>query len=146
MVGGIEAAPADAAATEEGRMKRFAAVFAGALALAALPQIASAEGRFTTFKLPDGNYPHDVSPGPNGTVLYSDQRRGGVGIVDPKTGKVEKVAFGEGSAPHGVITGPDGKVWLTDGGLNAIVAFEPATKKVTLYRLPDDTGYTNLNT
>ena len=51
-------------------MNRFAAVFAGALALAAIPQAASAEsGRFTTFTLPAGNYPHDVAPGPNGTIF-----------------------------------------------------------------------------
>lgn len=128
-------------------MKRLAAVLAGALALAALANMASAEsGRFTTFKLPDGNYPHDVAPGPNGTVFYADQRRGGIGIVDPRTGSVEKVPFGEGSAPHGVFVGPDGKAWLTDGGLNAMVSYDPATKKVTIYRLPEDTGYTNLNT
>lgn len=128
-------------------MKRLAAILAGALALAALPQIASSGGgRFATFKLPDGNYPHDVAPGPNGTIFYADQRRGGIGIVDPKTGKVEKVPFGEGSAPHGVFVGPDGKAWLTDGGLNAMVSYDPATKKVAIYRLPEDTGYTNLNT
>lgn len=133
-------------------MKRHAAAFAAlafasALAVAALPPIAAAdEGRFAIFKLPDGNYPHDVSPGPDGLVFYADQRRGGIGIVDPKTGKVEKVPFGEGSAPHGVFTGPDGKAWLTDGGLNAIVSYDPATKKVAIYKLPEDTGYTNLNT
>ena len=133
-------------------MKRHAAAFAAlgfvsALAIAALPPVAAAdEGRFATFKLPPGNYPHDVSPGPDGLVFYADQRRGGIGIVDPKTGKVEKVPFGEGSAPHGVFTGPDGKAWLTDGGLNAIVSYDPATKKVAIYKLPEDTGYTNLNT
>jgi virginiamycin B lyase len=130
-------------------MKRLVIILAGALilALAVLPNVAgAAEGRFATFKLPDGNYPHDVSPGPNGTIFYADQRRGGIGIVDPKTGKVEKVPFGEGSAPHGVITGPDGKAWLTDGGLNAMVSYDPATKKVSIYKLPEDTGYTNLNT
>jgi virginiamycin B lyase len=128
-------------------MKRFTVALAGALALAAVSAPASAdESRFTVFKLPDGNYPHDVSPGPDGLVFYADQRRGGIGIVDPKTGKVEKVPFGEGSAPHGVFTGPDGKAWLTDGGLNAIVSYDPATKKVAIYKLPEDTGYTNLNT
>src|SRR5262245_62158778 len=95
----------------EGFMKRF--VLAAALALA-VPQLAAAtDSRYTIFKLPEGNYPHDVSPGPNGTIFYADQRAGGIGIVDPKTGKVEKVPFGDGSKPHGVITGPDGKAWLT---------------------------------
>ncbi len=130
-------------------MKRLIIILAGALilALAVLPQIAAAaEGRFTIFSLPNGNYPHDVSPGPNGTIFYADQRAGGIGIVDPKTGKIEKVPFGGDSRPHGVITGPDGKAWLTDGGQNAIVSYDPATKKVTVYKLPEGTGYTNLNT
>ena len=129
-------------------MNRFAVVLAGTLALAAgaLAPAANAEDRFQTFKLPQGNYPHDVAPGPNGTIFYSDQRRGGLGIVDPKTGSVEKVALGPDSSPHGVIAGPDGKAWVTDGGQNAIVSYDPKTKKVAVYKLPEDSGYTNLNT
>src|SRR6185436_12646589 len=103
-------------APEEDLMNRFTAILAGAVLLGALPQVAGADGRFTTFKLPAGDYPHDVAPGPNGLVYYSDQRNGGLGIVDPKTGKVEKVKWGDGSAPHNVMVGPDGKAWLTDGG------------------------------
>ena len=55
-----------------------------------------------------------------------------------------------GSSPHGVIAGPDGAVWLTDGGQNAIVRvdprIEPKTRAVKLWQLPEDSGYTNLNT
>ena len=129
-------------------MNRFAVVLAGTLALAAgaLAPTANAEDRFQTFKLPQGNYPHDVAPGPNGTIFYSDQRRGGLGIVDPKTGSVEKVALGPDSSPHGVIAGPDGKAWVTDGGQNAIVSYDLKAKKVAVYKLPEDSGYTNLNT
>jgi virginiamycin B lyase len=125
-------------------------LLAGALALgmaaAPLATAGADNGRYQVFALPDGNYPHDVSPGPDGTIYYADQRRGGLGILDPRTGKVEKVSVGEGSAPHGVITGPGDSAWLTDGGLNAIVSYDPKTKKVTVYKLPEDTGYTNLNT
>jgi virginiamycin B lyase len=116
-----------------------------ALAFAAVPA-ASDGGRYQSFKLPAGDYPHDVAPGPDGTVYYADQKNGGLGIVDPQTGNVEKVKIGEGSAPHGVISGPGESAWLTDGGLNAIVSYDPKTKKVTIYKLPEDTGYTNLNT
>jgi len=127
---------------------RTASAVAIALALlaGAAPGAAAEAARFQAFTLPAGDYPHDVSPGPNGTIYYADQRRGGLGIVDPKTGKVEKVALGPGSSPHGVITGPGDTAWLTDGGQNAIVSYDPATKKVTIYRIPEDTGYTNLNT
>ena len=72
--------------------------------------------------------------------------KGVLGIVDPKTGKIERIALGEGSSPHGVITGPGDVAWLTDGGQNAIVSYDPKTKKVTVYKLPEARGYTNLNT
>jgi len=45
-----------------------------------------------------------------------------------------------------VITGPEGKAWITDSGQNAIVSFDPATREVAVHPLPEDTGYTNLNT
>jgi virginiamycin B lyase len=45
-----------------------------------------------------------------------------------------------------VIAGPDGNAWITDSGQNAIVRYVPATGAVTVWRLPEDTGYANLNT
>jgi virginiamycin B lyase len=45
-----------------------------------------------------------------------------------------------------VIQGPDGAAWITDGGQNAIVRFDPKTEQVKVWKLPEDTGYTNLNT
>jgi virginiamycin B lyase len=114
-----------------------------ALTLAATAQ---AQEKVEFFQVPDGARPHDVSPAPDGKVWYTAQRQGALGILDPTTGEVEQVALGEGSAPHGVITGPDGLAWITDGGQNAIVSFDPASRKVTVFPLPEDTGYTNLNT
>ena len=45
-----------------------------------------------------------------------------------------------------MIVGPDGAPWITDGGLNAIVRVDPSTEAVTLFPLPESSGYTNLNT
>jgi virginiamycin B lyase len=98
------------------------------------------------FDLPAGARPHDVAPGPDGSVWYTAQRQGALGILDPATGDVEQVPLGDGSAPHGVIAGPDGAAWITDGGLNAIVRYDPTSREVTRYPLPEDTGYANLNT
>jgi virginiamycin B lyase len=69
-----------------------------------------------------------------------------LGVLDPKTGASKMVKLGEGSAPHGVITGKDGKAWIADGGQNAVVSYDPQTQKVAVYKLPEDTGYTNMNT
>jgi virginiamycin B lyase len=93
-----------------------------------------------------GARPHDVAPAPDGSVWYTAQRQGALGILDPATGDVEQVPLGDGSAPHGVIAGPDGAAWITDGGLNAIVRYDPTSREVTRYPLPEDTGYANLNT
>jgi len=99
-----------------------------------------------TFPLPNQTYIHDVAPGPAGQVFWTAQSDGKLGILDSKTGANKFVALGPDSAPHGVITGKDGKAWIADGGQNAIVSYDPKTEKVAVYKLPGDTGYTNLNT
>jgi virginiamycin B lyase len=103
-------------------------------------------GNVRVFNVPAGTRPHDVAPAPDGRVWYTAQRTGKLGILDPKTGKIEEVPLGEGAAPHGVIQGPDGAAWITDGGLNAIVRYDPKTRAVKVWRLPADFPDSNLNT
>jgi virginiamycin B lyase len=122
------------------RSLAFAAILAAAVAAPALAQ------QVQVYQLPEGAYPHDVAPAPDGKVWYSAQRNGALGILDPATGKAREVKLGPKSAPHGVIQGPDGAAWLTDGGQNAIVRVDPKTEEVKAFKLPGDTGYTNLNT
>ena len=98
------------------------------------------------FELPKGSRPHDVAPAPDGKIWYTAQRQGALGILDPATGEVRQVPLGPESAPHGVIQGPDGMAWITDGGQNAIVRYNPASGKLDVWKLPEDTGYANLNT
>ncbi len=117
-----------------------AALFAFALAAAAAEPV--------YFDVARGAHPHDVAAAPaaGGSVYYTAQSTGKLGILDPKTSKYDEVPLGGGSAPHGVVVGPDGTVWITDGGQNAIVRFDPATRAVRVFPLPADAGYTNLNT
>ena len=121
-------------------MKLFALLFVTAPALA---QVTVQES-----PLPKGHHVHDVwaDPAPNGPVYFSAQGSGHLGILNPQSGKVELVALGRGSAPHGVVLGPDGAAWLTDGGQNAIARVDSKTRAVKLWKLPDDSGYANLNT
>ena len=100
------------------------------------------------FDVVKGAQPHDVAaaPTPGGPVYYTAQRTGKLGILDPKSGKVEEISLGARSSPHGVIVGPDGAAWITDSGQNAIVRVDPATRAVRVWPLPEDTGYTNMNT
>jgi virginiamycin B lyase len=99
------------------------------------------------YKVPSGHRVHDVwaDPSPGGPVWISAQGSGNLGILDPKSEKIEFVPLGSGSAPHGVIADKQG-VWLTDGGQNAIVRVDPKTRAVKKWPLPEGTGYANLNT
>jgi virginiamycin B lyase len=113
-----------------------------------LPLTAAAQVAVQEYPVPRGHRIHDVwaDAAPNGPVWFSAQGSGNLGILDPKSGKVEFVPLGQGSAPHGVIAGADGAPWLTDGGQNAIVRVDPKTREVKAWKLPQDSGYTNLNT
>jgi len=98
------------------------------------------------FPVPRGAHPHDVAPAPDGSVWYTAQSQGAIGVLDSKTGQTKQFPLGNDSAPHGVIIGPDRAAWVTDGGQNAIARVDPATKAVKLYPLPKDFPDANLNT
>lgn len=98
------------------------------------------------FQLPAGSHPHDAAPGPEGQIWYTAQQQGALGIIDIATGTYRQVPLGPESAPHGVVQGPDGMAWITDGGQNAILRYDPRTETIDVWKLPEDSGYTNLNT
>ena len=98
------------------------------------------------YPVPSGAHPYDVAPAPDGTVWYTAQHQGALGLLDPKTGKTIQIALGPDSAPHGVIVGPDRAAWVTDGGQNAIVRVDPATRAVRRFPLPQGFDNANLNT
>jgi len=115
-----------------------------ALALSACSGARAAEIKY--FAMPSGAHPHDVAPAADGTVWYTAQAQGSIGILDPKTGKTVQIALGPDSAPHGVIVGADQAAWVTDGGQNAIVRVDSLTHAVKLFPLPKDFAEANLNT
>jgi virginiamycin B lyase len=117
-----------------------------AIAVLAMGSAAQADNQATYFPVNAGAHPHDVAAAPDGTVWYTAQSQGALGILDPKSGKVEQVSLGKGAAPHGVIVGPDGAAWITEGGQNAIARFDPKSKEVKLFPLPKGFENANLNT
>jgi virginiamycin B lyase len=98
------------------------------------------------YDVPPGSHPHDVAPAPDGSIWYTAQGIGELGRLDPETGETHHIPLGAGSQPHGVIVGPDGDAWVTDSGLNAIVRVDEETETVTVFALPQGSGYANLNT
>lgn len=117
-----------------------------AIAVVALGAHEAPAAQVAYFDVPRGAHPHDVAPAPDGTVWYTAQRQGAIGVLDPKTRKVVQISLGEGAAPHGVIIGPDRAAWITEGGQNAIARVDPETREVKLYRLPAAFAGANLNT
>ena len=117
-------------------------------AIVLFPLAAVAQVTVQEYPVPGRHGVHDVwaDAAPGGPVWISAQGSGNLGILDPKSGKFEFVPLGSGSSPHGVVAGADGAPWLTDGGQNAIVRVDPKTRAVKLWKLPESTGYTNLNT
>src|SRR5262245_21734360 len=103
--------------------------------LLALP--ATAQVRVQEYPVPPGHGLHDVwaDAAPGGPIWISAQRSGHLGILDPKSGKVEFVKLGSGSSPHGVVAAEDGAPFLTDGGQNAIVRVDPKTRAVKKWPL-----------
>lgn len=112
----------------------------------AAPMPVQLEYQTRVIDLPDGSRPHDAAPGRPGEIWYTAQGQGALGIIDISSWAYRQVPLGEESAPHGVVLGPDGKAWITDGGQNAIVRYDPNDETIDVWKLPDDTGYTNLNT
>jgi virginiamycin B lyase len=117
-----------------------------AIAALAICSAAHAGSQVSYFAVTAGAHPHDVAAAPDGTIWYTAQSQGALGILDPKSGKVEQVSLGKGAAPHGVIVGPDGAAWITEGGQNAIGRFDPESKEVKLFPLPQGFENANLNT
>ena len=121
-------------------------VVVAAVAVLALGLKPASAAEVAYFDVPRGAHPHDVAPAPDGTVWYTAQSQGALGILDPKTGKVTQIPLGPDAAPHGVIVGPDRAAWVTEGGQNAIARVDPATKAVKLFPLPKNFPDANLNT
>jgi virginiamycin B lyase len=100
------------------------------------------------YPVPKGHGIHDVwaDAAADGPVYFSAQGSGHLGILDPKSSRVDLVALGRGSSPHGVLLADDGAAWLTDGGQNALVRVDPKTRAVKRFTLARDSGYADLNT
>src|SRR6185436_18048673 len=88
--------------------RQFFATLAAVVCAACLACSGIAFAQPVYYDVVSGAGPHDVAATPGGgPVYYTAQRTGKLGILDPKTKRVEEVALGARSSPHGVIVGPD---------------------------------------
>ena len=132
------------------RRQFLASAAVAGLAAPALTRSATAQQespfRVKYYPVQPGMGSRDVTPAPDGTIWFNGQRNGTLGRLDPRDGSYKLIDLGKGAAPHGVIIGPDGAPWITEGGQNAIARVDPSDHKVKLFKLPESTGYANLNT
>ena len=82
-------------------------VVVAAMAVLALGLHPARAAQVSYYDVTRGAHPHDVAPAPDGTVWYTAQSQGALGILDPRNGKVTQIPLGPDAAPHGVIAGPD---------------------------------------
>ena len=75
-------------------------IIVATVALLALGLKPAAAAEVSYYDVPRGAHPHDVAPAPDGTVWYTAQSQGALGILDPKTGKVTQIPLGPGAAPR----------------------------------------------
>ena len=96
------------------------------------------------YRLPMGARPRRIAITFDDMVWYTDYRRGYLGRLDPRTGKVEEWPSpgGRKAAPYGMAATPDGAVWYSESGAkpNTIVRFDPQTKKFTAWPVPSGGG------
>jgi virginiamycin B lyase len=91
----------------------------------------------TEFKLTAGARPRRLAVDANGTVWYTDYKRGFLGALDPATSKVrEWPSPVPGEGPYGIAVGPDGAVWYNHARGDAMTRFDPKTEKSTLLQIP----------
>lgn len=100
--------------------------------------------KITEYKLPEGVRPRRIAITANDQVWYSDYRRGYVGRLDPRDGKVEEWPSpgGTESGPYGMAATPDNMIWYSESGVkpNTIVRFDPQTKKFATWPVPSGGG------
>lgn len=102
-----------------------------------LGRVDTATGGMTEFTLPEGAPPRRLQVATNGTVWYTDYRRGFLGALDPATARIrEWPAPFPGEGPYGIAIAPDGAVWYNHARSDAVTRFDPVTGKSTSLLIP----------
>src|SRR5438093_5677458 len=94
--------------------------------------------------LPEGARPRRFAIAANDAIYYSDYRRGYLGRLDPKTGKVDEWPSpgGSSSQPYAITALPDGTIWYSESGVspNTIVRFDPRNSTFMKWSIPSGGG------
>ena len=97
-----------------------------------------ATGKMQEITLPDGTYPHSVTPAANGDIWYLGNRNGTVGVVDGKTLEIKHVYSMQDPAardPHTGVFDAKGRFFFTLQHSNMVGRIDPATGETTLIKL-----------
>lgn len=106
------------------------------------PLAAAAQVTVQEYSIPRGHRVHDVwaDAAPNAPVWFSAQGSGHLGILDPRSGKLELVPLGPGSSPHArrVWADSKGHVWVAEWNSGNLSRYEPKTGKWSTWKAPGD--------
>ncbi len=89
------------------------------------------------------NHTHSAVAGPDGTVWFTEQAKGEIGKLDPKTGAITEIP--EKIGTHTVRVGADGTVWGS-GTLNSVTILRPESLPSTCWRSHTGSRLTGLGT
>lgn len=95
-------------------------------------------GEMVEVWLPEGTYPHSVTPDANGDIWYLGNKNGTVGIVDGETLEITKIYEMPDPAARDPHTGEfdqQGRFWFTLQQSNMVGRIDPATDEIRLITL-----------
>jgi virginiamycin B lyase len=103
-------------------------------------------GEMQEFTLPEGTYPHSVTPDAEGNIWYLGNRNGTVGVVNGETGEIERIyqmPDPKARDPHTGVFDDQGRFWFTLQHSNMVGRIDPGTDEIRLITLdrPDSRPY-----
>ncbi len=101
-------------------------------------RIDPATGKLREYPLPEGAYPHSVTPDAAGDIWYTGNKNGTLGRLDPKSGRITEYQMPDPAAkdPHTAEFDADGILWFTLQQSNMIGRLDPASGEIRLVTAP----------
>lgn len=121
-------------------MRQFLAV---SLIPCLLAPALAAQGAMTTpdvteWTVPwENSRPRDPFVAPDGRVWFVGQQGNYLAVLEPASGRFERIEIDEGTHPHNLIVDRRGVVWYAGNRNGMIGRYDPATKQTTRYPMPE---------
>ena len=101
-------------------------------------RIDPATGAMREIALPEGTFPHSVTPDADGNIWYLGNRNGTVGVVDGESGEITRIyrmPDPEARDPHTGEFDQQGRFWFTLQHSNMVGRIDPSADEIRLITL-----------